>query len=145
MPVVREILATKGSQIFSIGPEACVMDAAVLMNDHKVGCVVVLEGGKLIGIFSERDIMRNVVVARRDPTQTPVREVMSAEVACCQPHTTLDEARSVMKNRRIRHLPVLDSEHRLCGMVSIGDLNAWQTTDHEQTIQVLTDYLYGRA
>ncbi len=145
MPAVRDILANKGTQVLSIGPEATVLDAAVLMNDHKVGCLVVLDGGKLVGIFSERDVMRNVVVARRDPVQMPVREAMTSEVACCQPHTTLEEARSVMKNRRIRHLPVLDGEQSLCGMISIGDLNAWQANDHEQTIQVLTDYIYGRA
>jgi CBS domain-containing protein len=145
MPCVREILANKGSQVLSIGPEATVMDAAVLMNDHKVGCVVVLETGKLVGIFSERDIMRNVVVQLRDPAHTPVREVMTAEVVCCQLHTKLEEARSVMKNRRIRHMPVLDTEQSLCGMISIGDLNAWQANDHEQTIHVLTNYIYGRA
>jgi CBS domain-containing protein len=145
MPSVRDILAAKPPQLLSIGPDATVLDAAILMNDHKVGCLVVLDSGNLGGIFSERDILHGVVVPRRDPAETPVREVMTTEVACCQPHTTLEEARSVMKNRRIRHLPVLESDHRLCGMVSIGDLNAWQANDHEQTIQVLTDYIYGRA
>lgn len=145
MPAVRDILSTKGSQILSIGPEAMVLDAAILMNEHKVGCLVVLDSGNLIGVFSERDLMRNVVVPRRDPADTRVRTAMTTEVVCCQPHTTLEEARSVMKNRRIRHLPVIDAAQRLCGLVSIGDLNAWQANDHEQTIQVLTDYIYGRA
>jgi CBS domain-containing protein len=145
MPAVSDILSTKGSQILSIGPDATVLDAAILMNEHKVGCLVVLDGGNLIGVISERDLMRNVIVHRHDPAQFVVRNAMTSEVACCQMHTTLDEARSVMKNRRIRHLPVLDNHHRLCGMISIGDLNAWQTTDHEQTIQVLTDYIHGRA
>jgi len=145
MASVRDILSNKGPQVLSIGPTASALDAATLMNDHKVGCLLVLDGGELVGIFSERDLMRGVVVPQRAPAQTPVREVMTGEVACCQPHTTLEEARSVMKNRRIRHLPVLDGDRKLCGMISIGDLNAWQANDHEQTIQVLTDYIYGRA
>jgi len=144
MASVREILAAKGSQVLSIGPDATALDAAVLMNEHKVGCLLVLDAGKVAGVFSERDLMHSIVVPRRDAAQTPVREVMSTEVVCCQPHTTIEEARGVMKNRRIRHLPVLDGDGRLCGMVSIGDLNAWQSNEHEQTIQVLTDYIYGR-
>jgi CBS domain-containing protein len=145
MASVRDILATKGSQVLSIGPDASTLDAAILMNEHKVGCLVVLDGGAIAGMFSERDLMHGVVVPQRDPAQTAVREVMTSEVACCQPHTTLEEARSVMKNRRIRHLPVLDGDSKLCGMISIGDLNAWQSNEHEQTIQVLTDYIYGRT
>jgi CBS-domain-containing membrane protein len=70
---------------------------------------------------------------------------MTTEMVCCQPHTPLEEARGVMKNRRIRHLPVLDEAMQLCGLISIGDLNAWETHDHELTIHVLQEYIYGRA
>jgi CBS domain-containing protein len=145
MATVRDILAVKGSQVASIGPEATVLDAAVLMNEHKIGSLLVMSGGQLIGIITERDILHRVVVTRRDPGVTPVLDVMTTEVICCQPHTSIEEARGVLKNRRIRHLPVVDELERLCGLISIGDLNAHETHDHEQTIHVLHEYIYGRV
>jgi CBS domain-containing protein len=145
MPSVRDILARKGSHVLSIGPDATVLDAAVLMNEHRVGSLVVMMSRQLIGIISERDILTRVVVPRLDPGQALVQEVMTKEVVCCQPHTKLDEARGVLKNRRIRHLPVLDDEQQLVGMISIGDLNAFDSHDHEVTIHVLQEYIYGRA
>src|SRR5262249_50336542 len=105
MATVKNILAVKGSHVMSIGPEATVLDAAELMNERKIGSLVVMSGGQLIGMFSERDILKRVVVPRRDPGQTLVQDVMTTEVVCCQPHTTIEEARGVLKNRRIRHLP----------------------------------------
>lgn len=145
MPKVNDILATKGSQVFSVGPDASVLDAAVLMNDHKIGCLVVMDAGRIVGVISERDILQRVVVPRRDAGQTLVRDVMTSEIVICQPQTPLDEARSVMKNRRIRHLPVLDGDAQLCGMVSIGDLNAHEAHEHEVTVHVLEDYIHGRV
>ena len=145
MTMVRDLLARKGSQVLSVGPDASVLDAALLMNEHRVGALVVLDGGKLAGIFTERDILRRVVADRRDPAATPIHEVMTREVACCQAHTSLDEARFVLMDRRIRHLPVVDNCETLVGMVSIGDLNAHQAHEHEHTICVLQDYIYGRA
>jgi CBS domain-containing protein len=145
MATVREILQIKGSQVLSIGPEATALDAALLMNEHKVGSLLVMSGGQLIGIISERDILIRVVVARRDPGVTSVLDVMTTEVICCQPHTSLEEARGVLKNRRIRHLPVVDENKRLCGLISIGDLNAHETHDRERTIHVLQEYIYGRV
>jgi CBS domain-containing protein len=143
--MVRDILAVKGSHVLSIGPEATVLDAALLMNEHKVGSLVVMSGGNVIGIFTERDILQRVVVPRRDPGQTPVQDVMTTELICCQPHTPLEEARGVLKNRRIRHLPVVDESRRLLGLVSIGDFNAHQAHDHEATIHVLEEYIHGRV
>lgn len=145
MATVSDILGRKGPQVLSIGPEATVLDAAVLMNEHKVGSLIVMSGGQLIGIISERDILQRVVVPRRDPGATPVLDVMTTEVICCQPHTTIEEARGVLKNRRIRHLPVVDETKRLCGLISIGDLNAHETHDREHTIHVLQEYIYGRV
>ena len=145
MATVRDILVIKGSHVLSIGPEATVLDAAVLMNEHKVGSLVVKSGGQVIGIISERDILTRVVVPRLDPGQALVRDVMTTEVVCCQLHTQLEEARGVLKNRRIRHLPVLDEAKRLCGMISIGDLNAHEAHDHEFTIHILQEYIHGRV
>ncbi|HZU37349.1 MAG TPA: CBS domain-containing protein [Gemmataceae bacterium] len=145
MATVQDILAIKGSHVLSIGPEATVLDAAALMNDHKVGSLVVLLGGQLIGIISERDILTRIVVPRRDPGETLVQDVMTREVVCCQLHTRLEEARGVLKNRRIRHLPVVDDAQRLLGLISIGDLNAHEANDQERTIHILQEYISGRV
>jgi len=142
---VKEILAIKGSHVLSIGKNATVLDAALLMNDHRVGALVVIDGDRIEGMFSERDVLRRIVAERRDPAITRVAEVMTKEVVCCTPETGLEEARGSMKNRRIRHLPVVDGGQRLVGLISIGDLNAHQATAHEQTIHLLHEYLYGRV
>jgi CBS domain-containing protein len=142
---VKSILADKGGHVWSVGPGATVLDAALLMNEHKIGALVVMEGGRLAGIFTERDVLRRVVGSARDPSATRVADVMTGEVVCCSPETTLEEARGVMKNRRIRHLPVLDSDGRLLGLVSIGDLNARMEHAQEQHIHLLNEYLYGRV
>jgi CBS domain-containing protein len=89
--------------------------------------------------------LRRVVAERRDPSTARVREVMTDDVMCCRLHTDMEEARVVMKERRIRHLPVLDENDRLCGLISIGDLNAHLTSSQEQTIYLLHEYLYGRV
>jgi CBS domain-containing protein len=145
MGTVRDILARKGSQVFSIGPNASVLDAALLMNEHHVGSLVVTDEGRVVGMFTERDVLRRVVGEQRDPASTRVGDVMSMEVACCRPETTIEEARVAMKERRIRHLPLVDEGRRLMGLVSIGDLNAYEATSQEQTIHLLHEYLYGRV
>jgi len=145
MATVRDILALKGPHVLSIGPDATVLDAALLMNEHKVGSLLVKSAGRLMGIITERDLLQRVVAQRRDPAATNVAEVMTAEVACCRPETTVDEARSVLKNRRIRHLPVLDGDEQLLGVVSIGDLNAYLSRDQEVTIHILHEYISGRV
>jgi CBS domain-containing protein len=145
MATVRDILGAKGPHVLSVGPDASVLDAALLMNEHKVGSLLVMAGGRLVGIITERDMLLRVVAKRRDPADTPVCDVMTAEVACCRPDSELDEVRSVMKNRRIRHLPVLDGNDELLGLVSIGDLNAYLTHDQEVTIHILHEYIHGRV
>jgi CBS domain-containing protein len=145
MASVRDILARKGNHIETITPAATVFEAAVRMNAKKIGALLVLDQDRLVGIITERDILQRVVAHRRDAAETLVEEVMTIEVACCQVHTSLEEARGVMKNRRIRHLPVVDSEERLVALISIGDLNAYQTTDQEQTIHLLHEYIYGMS
>jgi CBS domain-containing protein len=145
MATVRDILAKKGPQVWSIGGEATVLDAARFMTEHKIGALLVLDGEHIVGMFSERDILQRVVAEGRGPAQTLVSDVMTDEVACCTPDTSLEEARGAMKNRRIRHLPVVDGDERLLGLISIGDLNAFQVAHQEQTIFLLNEYLYGRV
>ena len=145
MPSIQDILAQKGAEVLTVRPEATVLDAALLMNERRVGSVVVTHDQRVDGIFTERDILTGIVAARRDPAQTAVAEVMTREIACCRPDTPMEEARTVMKQRRIRHLPVIDEQKHLLGIVSIGDLNAWELDGHEQTIQLLHEYIYGRV
>jgi signal-transduction protein with cAMP-binding, CBS, and nucleotidyltransferase domain len=145
MFAVRDILKCKGSQVWTIGPEATVLQAALVMNERKVGATVVTDGGRIVGMFSERDVLQRVVGEHRDPAETRVADVMTHEVVCCTPETSLDEVRGAMKNRRIRHLPVVDGDNQLLGLVSIGDLNAFHQADQEQTIFLLNEYLYGRV
>jgi CBS domain-containing protein len=145
MATVREILARKGSHVSTIGTHATVFEAALLMNEHKIGSLVVLDGQQVVGIFTERDILQRVVAEQRDPCQTHVGEVMTTELVCCTAETTIDEARGAMKNRRIRHMPLLDGDRRLRGLISIGDLNAYEASNQEMTIYLLQEYLYGRV
>ena len=145
MAVLRDLLAVKGNHLVSIGPRASALDAAVLMNDHKIGALVVIEEGRLVGIFTERDVLRRIVADRRDPAETPVDEVMTREVVGCSPDTSVDAASTIMKERRVRHLPIIDDAGDLMGMVSIGDVNAFHSSKQEQTIHHLQEYLYGRV
>jgi CBS domain-containing protein len=145
MPTVKEILARKGSQVLTVGTEATVLEAALLMNEHKIGSLVVVREGQVVGMFTERDVLRRVVGEQREPGKTLVGEVMTSEVACCTPETKIDEARGAMKNRRIRHLPLVDDNGRLQGLISIGDLNAYEASNQEQTIYLLQEYMYGRV
>lgn len=145
MATAKDILAIKGTSVTAIHPEASVYQAAVLMNEEKIGALAVLDECQLVGMFTERDILRRVVALKRDAARTLVQEVMTTEVMCCQPHTGLEEARGVMKNRRIRHLPVIDDDGQLVGMISIGDLNAYQTSNQEQTIYLLEQYIHGQT
>lgn len=136
-----DLVREKNQTIASLGGDASVLDAANLMNDRRIGSVLVMEGPRLLGIFTERDILRRVVARRRDPASTLLREVMTSPVACALPHTTLEEMRLVVRNRKVRHLPVVDDDGRVLGMVSIGDLNRAEHAVQEQTIHYLEQYI----
>ena len=134
MKSVQELLQAKGHGVWSIGPDASVYDALQLMADKDVGALLVLDAGKLVGILSERDYARKVILQGKASKTTPVREIMTTQVVCAQAGESIEEAMVLMTNKRIRHLPVLDGE-RLVGVVSIGDvvkaiaLNGKQTFD----------------
>ncbi len=142
MTPVERILQKKGPHVHSITEDATVLDAAGIMNTQRVGALVVTRGDKVVGIFTERDVLNRVVAARRDPGKVSVGEVMSAPVACCTPQTSPDECRAVMRSQRLRHLPVVDAG-RLVGIVSIGDLLQDAEESQQQTIQFLHEYIHG--
>jgi CBS domain-containing protein len=145
MPTVRSVLASKLQGIESTTPEATVLEAVQQMNEHKIGALVVMDGDRVAGIFTERDVLRRVLGDEKDPATTRVGQVMTSKVVCCDPDADLDEVATLMKNRRIRHVPVCNGDGRLLGMVSIGDINAAYTSDQEATIHFLNEYIYGRA
>ena len=145
MATVRELLERKGTHVWTIGLDATVLQAALLMNEHKIGALVVLDEGQIAGMFSERDVLQRIVAEQRDPVHTTVKEVMTTEVVCCTTETSVDEARGAMKDRRIRHLPVADGDGQLLGLISIGDLNAHLQASQEQTLFLMNEYIYGRV
>ncbi len=145
MATVKDILVNKGPLVHSVHPDTSVLNAAQFMNQNKIGALLVLGGDQIVGMFTERDILRRVVAEQRVPAETLVSEVMTSEVVCCTVQTELKEARSTMKNRRIRHLPVVDDDARLLGLISIGDLNAYETHDNEVTIHLQKEYIHGRS
>jgi len=142
MAVVRDLLNRKGTNIVSIGPTATVLEAARLMNDRSVGGLVVVdEKGALLGIFTERDILRRVVAAGLSPDTTKVSEVFTRDVVTTTPDAPVEQCGAIMSNRRVRHLPVVDATG-LHGVVTIGDLLAHQVSEHETTIQHLNSYVF---
>lgn len=146
MPTVADVLSRKSlrgaAELFTVEPDATVLEAVREMNGHRVGSVVVIDraSGRIAGIFSERDLLTRVVAERRNPETTRVHDVMTTRVVCCTRDTKLEELRAVMHDRRVRHVPVVESE-RPVGLVSIGDLNAVRSEDLEQTVQYLELYL----
>ncbi len=148
MALVSDILTIKGSKVYTITPDATVYEAVARMNQHKLGALVVVnreDPSESIGIFTERDVMRRVVGQLRYADLVVVGEVMTRDMVTCSPNLPIDEAAQVMLEQRIRHLPVIDEHSRLCGMLSIGDVNAWHVSRANATIVELNDYICGRT
>ena len=141
MSNVGNLLKSKGRQVVTVEPEASVLHAARLMNTHRIGSVVVVEDGRPIGMFTERDVLTRVVAAERSPAATRVKDVMTQRVLTCTPDTSLDAVRHTIRAERVRHIPVVE-EGKLCGMVSIGDLNTAEVKVLCETIQYLEQYAY---
>lgn len=141
---VQDILKRKGNKVVCVTPDASVIEAAQLMRAEGIGSVVVCENDKgVVGVFTERDVNRRVVAEGKDPKSTPVREVMSHPVACCKTTTTLKECQSVITQKRLRHLPVVENGE-LVGIISSGDIVAQESALQQSTIEYLHDYLHGR-
>ena len=142
MSLVRDLLNKKGHDVATVERDATVFDAIRVMNERRIGAVVVMHEGNIAGIFTERDVMNRVAGAERDPKKTKVHEVMTAKVAFCVQNTTIDACRSVMARHKLRHLPVVEGG-KLVGMVSSGDILAQELQESEETIKYLHEYLQG--
>ncbi len=147
MGSVADILREKqGKRLQSIHPAETVLTATQIMNEHGIGALLVMDDRDcLVGIFTERDVLRRVVAVELMPSAVPVGEVMTTEVACCSPETSVDDARSIFRQYRIRHLPVINADGDVVGLISIGDLNAHHSNHQEVTIHYLHEYMLGRV
>jgi CBS domain-containing protein len=142
MKSLKQLLAAKGNQVYSIGPGAKVIEALQLMAQKDVGALAVMEGGRLIGMISERDSARKVILHGKSSQDVPVREIMTADVFTISPDETIERCMALVTQRRIRHLPVCEGE-KLIGLVSIGDLVKEVIEDQEQTIKQLETYIHS--
>jgi len=133
---IRFLLADKGGAVCTVSPEATVFDAIKIMSEERIGSLVVLSAGRLVGIVTERDYARKVILMGRQS------EIMTAPVLCVTPDHSLGQCMHLMTSRRIRHVPVLDGD-RVVGLVSIGDLVNWVITAQKETIRHLQNYITG--
>ncbi len=141
---VRDVIAEKGNGVFLIGPSASVHEAVHLMNSHGVGALVVAENARMVGILSERDVLRRVIGARCEPERTRVRDVMTRDVVTVTPDTPVTDAMDTITSRRVRHLPVVSGTGELAGILSIGDCMRWATLCQQSEIERMTSYVTGR-
>ncbi len=141
MGTIRDLLARKNPLVVSLAPDTTVREAARVMNDHGIGGVLVLDQGRLVGIFTERDVMRRVVATGLDPATTPVSEVMTRDVVTASADQVIAECRALMSSRRIRHVPVQDGA-ALVGVITSGDILAYEVALQETQINELQRYVF---
>lgn len=139
---ISAILDRKGRKVFSVLPAMTVTEAVAEMNRHRVGSVLVLDGGRLVGIFTERDVLRRVVGPAIDPMRTRVSDVMTPNVLTIPPDATIEDTMVLFTEKRCRHLPVIE-DGRLIGTISIGDITRWMADAHRAEAEHLKNYITG--
>ncbi len=145
MSTAKDVLSKKKAQgVITVLPDCSVRDACRVMRDRRIGAVLVADGETLHGMFTERDVMTLVVAEEKDPAATPVAEVMTRKVIAVRFDRSLDEVEAIMRQERVRHVPVVDDKG-LIGMISIGDVNAFNAAEDHQSVEYLTQYIQGRA
>jgi len=141
MKTVAQMLELKPTGVISISPEATVLDALKLLAEKDVGAVLVMEGTRLVGVFSERDYARKVSLKGKASGETPVSEIMTQPVVCVTPKQTNEECMALMTEKRVRHLPVID-KGRVLGVLSIGDLVKDAISEQQFIISQLEHYIH---
>lgn len=142
MKLVKNILDSKGSDIWHVAPDDSVLDAIKMMAEKGIGALLVMENGKLAGILSERDYARKIILKGRSSEKTPVKDIMTAEVVCANLEQSVEDCMSLMTENRIRHLPVVQDE-KVVGVLSIGDLVKAIIEEQHFTIKQLEMYITG--
>ena len=142
MKKIRELLDEKGTQVWSVSPTASVYDALGLMEEKNIGAVLVMDQDRLLGILSERDHTRDVVLKGRTAKDTLVNEVMTSRPVCVVPGQTVEDCMALMTEKRVRHLPVID-ENRVVGLISIGDAVKATISQQQFVIEQLESYISG--
>jgi len=140
MKTVRDVLKRKGGEVTSVEPDTTVYDALKLMADKNIGAVVVLDGGRPMGLFTEREYARQVILKGKSSRDMVVREIMVSPVLCIAPQQNIEECMALMTDKRVRHLPVLEQD-RLIGILSIGDVVKAVIDDKQFTIEQLAMYI----
>lgn len=140
---VRRLLSTKGHQVFDIGPDEWVYDAIKEMADKGVGALLVRRKGIPVGIITERDYARKVILKGRLSKETKIHEIMTTSLVCCRDDQTIEECMALMTEKHVRHLPVLDADGVVCGMISLGDLVKSMIEEQQFVIEQLENYIYG--
>lgn len=144
MASINQLLQNKGQQVWSVSPDHTVLEALKTMSEKNIGAVVVLEeDNTLCGIFSERDYARKVVLDGRSSSDTPVRDVMTSEVYYVHPQDSVDRCMTLMSEKRFRHLPVLDDNEQILGIISIGDVVKSIIAEQKLLINHLEDFITG--
>ena len=142
MKTLRQLIAGKHKPIATVDPDSTVLHALEIMAENDVGALLVLDGGRLAGVFSERDYARKVILRGRNSRDTVIRELMTSNLITITPEQTITDCMSIMTDRHIRHLPVMDGG-KVVGLVSIGDVVKSIISDQEATIQQLAGYISG--
>ena len=142
MLTVRQCLGKKGNEVWSTEPDATVFEALQLMAERDIGALLVLDSGGLVGIFSERDYARKVILYGKSSKETTVGDIMTTQVIFVRPEHTIEECMALMTEERIRHLPVIEGE-RVIGVISIGDVVKEIISEQEFVIEQLTNYITG--
>ncbi|MBI4736391.1 MAG: CBS domain-containing protein [candidate division NC10 bacterium] len=142
MKLVKQILKEKGDQFWSVGSDTMIYDALKLMAEKEIGALLVLDGGKLVGIMSERDYARKVILKGKSSLETPVREIMTSKVFFIRPQQTVEDCMALMTDKHIRHLPVMDGD-KVVGVISIGDLVKATIDEKDFMIKQLENYITG--
>lgn len=140
MKTVRQVLETKGSTVYSVAPESLIYDALLLMAEHHIGALAVMQRDKLVGIFSERDYAREVALKGRTSRTSTVGDIMSVQLTTVHLDDTVDHCMNIVSGKRVRHLPVLEDD-KLVGLLSIGDLVKETIAYQEFLIQQLESYI----
>jgi len=143
MVTVNRVLESKGNKVWTIGPADSVLDALERMAEAGVGALVVIEDGGIVGMFSERDYARKVILKGKASKDTPVRDVMSEKVYYVSPEREIEECMAIMTDKAIRHLPVM-FDGQLVGLVSIGDVVKAMISEREFIIEQLEQFIMGR-